>query len=109
MHDGNSHCPEPSLRQLAAVEERSIPKQRAQRGDAPVARVRQRRFHPSQAARHLPVVNGRAWSGMHAALAQDSFEGLPEGAAGPLGGSKEISNPDRGNSIEVWETIVLST
>ena len=65
-----------------------MPKERAQRGDPPVAGVGQHRFHAPQAAGHLPPVNGRASSGMDAALAQDALESLLERAAGLLGGSK---------------------
>lgn len=63
-------------------------KERAQRGDSPVAGVWQHRFHCSLAAGHLPAVNSRASSGMDAALAQGALEGLSESAAGLVGGSK---------------------
>ena len=63
-------------------------KERAQRGDPPVAGVWQHRFHGPLAAGHLPAVNGRTSPGMDAALAQDALESLSECAAGLVGGSK---------------------
>ena len=65
-----------------------MPKDRAQRGDPPVAGVWQHRFHGPLAAGHLPAVNGRASPGMDAALAQGALESLSESAAGLVGGSK---------------------
>ena len=65
-----------------------MPKERAQRGDPPVAGVWQHRFHAPLAAGHLPAVDGRTSSGMDAALAQGALERLSESAAGLVGGSK---------------------
>ena len=88
MHDRNRQRPRSSFRQLASVEERSLSKERAQRGDPTVAGVGQHGFHGSLAVGHLPPVNGRTSSGMNAALAQDALERLSEGATGLVAGSK---------------------
>jgi hypothetical protein len=63
-------------------------KERAQRGDPPIAGVWQHRLHGPLTAGYLPTVNGRASSSMNAALAQGAFERLSESAAGLFGGSK---------------------
>jgi hypothetical protein len=63
-------------------------KERAQRGDPPVAGVWQHRLHGPLAAGHLPTVNGRASSSMDAALAQGALERLSKCAARLVGGSK---------------------
>jgi hypothetical protein len=88
MHDRHPQWPGSSFRQFASVEKRCMPQKRAQRGDPPVAGVWQRRFHCSLATGHLPAVNTRASSGMHAALAQGALESLSKSAAGLVAGSK---------------------
>jgi hypothetical protein len=65
-----------------------LSKERAQRGDSPVAGIRQHRFHGSLAVGRLLPVNGRTSSGMDAALAQDALERLLECAAGIAGRSQ---------------------